>query len=426
MDSTTAVSTWRALVVPDIDEEELLHRYHGKYPSLAQLPTTTLTAPKEPWVSVDSRLGWIWPRLQCWFGSGVAVLSWRWDGSHGTSNPASGSKNVYRAIKYAKRTGIRYLFIDIVSIDQTLEKDQLVKQVAAFGALYRTTPVLCAYGDPENNTVTTMRRPWIQHEIMTMVSNPFGITFIGLTLAQDTLWQERRARRIRGYDMDNYYRGPDYDDHPDATHVFLRQLENTNLGLVPSIFYLLLGRIGMHDISDLIYIMPPFFSSVLSVAHSKMTREDYLMTVAFLSQSLGEKDIFAGFEGGDDNDKNMMKFSSIPFRRYKLRKPSNPDVVYEHVYLDKQKIGSVVLACGSYVKRSSLTLYDGAERHIFSALGMTEQDFQCCMEQKKEAPDSQRWITQTQISNIKIITMHGVQSRTLWRVYGGNPVYLMP
>ena len=150
------------------------------------------------------------------------------------------------------------------------------------------------------------------------------------------------------------------------------------------------------------------------------------MTVAFLSQSLAQNDLFAGFEGADDNDKNMMKFSSIPFKRYTLRKPSESHVFYEHVYLDKQKIGSVVLACGSFVKRSSLKLYDGAERHIFSSLGMTEQDFQCCMEQKKEAPDRQRWLTQTQISNIKIITMHGVQSRTLWRVYGGNPVYLMP
>src|SRR5437667_1372683 len=77
--------------------------------------------------------------------SHVAVLSWRWDIDlqvHGSRNVLQGSRNALSAIRQARQMGVRYLFVDIISIDQKLHGDALVEQVVAFAKLYRTVQVI--------------------------------------------------------------------------------------------------------------------------------------------------------------------------------------------------------------------------------------------------------------------------------------------
>ncbi|KAF2649466.1 hypothetical protein K491DRAFT_721658 [Lophiostoma macrostomum CBS 122681] len=74
--------------------------------------------------------------------SRIAGLSWRWDFDRNSLHDRS--LNVAAAIRYAKRIRIQYLFINIISLDQTLEADLLIPQVARFGTLYATIPVIAA------------------------------------------------------------------------------------------------------------------------------------------------------------------------------------------------------------------------------------------------------------------------------------------
>lgn len=59
--------------------------------------------------------------------SKIAVLSWRWDFDH-----KERSRNLASAVKYARSVDIRYLFADIISLDQSLDPPDLIRQVLAF------------------------------------------------------------------------------------------------------------------------------------------------------------------------------------------------------------------------------------------------------------------------------------------------------
>jgi hypothetical protein len=64
--------------------------------------------------------------------SKIAVLSWRWDFDH-----KERSRNLASAVKYARSVDIRYLFADIISLDQSLDPLDLIQQVLAFSVLYK-------------------------------------------------------------------------------------------------------------------------------------------------------------------------------------------------------------------------------------------------------------------------------------------------
>ncbi|CAN9263834.1 unnamed protein product [Alternaria alternata] len=119
---TQAVSEWLALDVKYIDEKKLLPDVIGKDGVQPHLPTQMV---KIPFDNPDQ----------------VAVVSWRWDGDLQTK----GSRNIVSVVRVAKQRDIRYLFIDIISIDQKLSPSDLIAQVAAFSALYTKTTVLAAY-----------------------------------------------------------------------------------------------------------------------------------------------------------------------------------------------------------------------------------------------------------------------------------------
>jgi hypothetical protein len=143
-----AAPKWPAVIVDEVDEENIL-RCTAQY-----LPIRIVLA---------SDL------------SQIAVLSWRWDGHH----EVWGSHNVVSAIRQAKKMGIKYLFIDAISIDQTLRGDKLLQQIVAFSALYKTIPVIAAYDKLGDEFRKTVRRPWILHEARAFKYNPTKIVYVG-------------------------------------------------------------------------------------------------------------------------------------------------------------------------------------------------------------------------------------------------------
>jgi hypothetical protein len=156
---TEAVSEWLALAVEEVDEKKLLPSVIGKDGIRPHLPTQMV---KMPFNDPDQ----------------VAVVSWRWDGDLQTR----GSRNIASVLHCAKQRGIRYLFIDVIAIDQDLPASDLIKHVAAFSILYTKTTVLAAY-DTNEIGLHAMRynvlRPWVLNEVQLFRQNPGRIVYVG-------------------------------------------------------------------------------------------------------------------------------------------------------------------------------------------------------------------------------------------------------
>ncbi|EPE36726.1 hypothetical protein GLAREA_08889 [Glarea lozoyensis ATCC 20868] len=186
--------------------------------------------------------------------SSVAVLSWRWDGDH----KGRGSRNILRAVIYAKQVGIRYLFIDVVSIDQSLEGDELIKQVMLFSTLYTTVPVLVAYQKEGTIFWETVRRPWILSEIFLIRSSPSMVTFVDHSTDYKDGW-------LAHIDIPLVF----HTRHATAYFQFLMEL--------------LCRQCDMTAISDLKFLMPDY-AKILAISFQKMSRDDYLLTAITLHQ----------------------------------------------------------------------------------------------------------------------------------------------
>ncbi|KAK4199503.1 hypothetical protein QBC40DRAFT_265859 [Triangularia verruculosa] len=182
-----------------------------------------------------------------------AVLSWRWDGDLKTW----GSKNIALALHQAKRMGVRYQLMDLVSVDQTLSGEALIQQVVAFSSLYQSIPVIAAYNTEEEAIQFTMFRPWIFHEAQTYRDNPFKVTYVGdLTDWKYSCWERDIKFQFR-----QAWRG----------------------SFVQTILGVLCHELGMTSISDFKFIIPQH-AQLLATAYAKMSREDYLLTAAILCQ----------------------------------------------------------------------------------------------------------------------------------------------
>ncbi|KAF2444566.1 hypothetical protein P171DRAFT_322213, partial [Karstenula rhodostoma CBS 690.94] len=202
--------------------------------------------------------------------SRVAIVSWRWDFSRPDALSSDLSLNVAHAIRYAKAHGIHFLFIDIISLDQTLSPNELIQEVARFGTLYETIPVIAAYDDMRLNFDYIMLRPWIFSEIKKMMRNPHRIVYVG-HLRQGTYihksvlhWWLGRVPRHRMADTS-----------------FSDQLRKAWFAdYVPPVLALLNGHNNMADIHDFKFIIPPL--AEIFTAAEKLPPNDYLLTVAFL------------------------------------------------------------------------------------------------------------------------------------------------
>jgi len=185
------------------------------------------------------------------------VLSWRWDiDSFSTEAGRTASRNVFLAIQEAKRTGIQYLFMDLVSINQQLQGQALIQEVIEFSRLYRELPVIAAYDKPGvTEWLHTMRRPWLFHEARLYRNNPTQVTYVGYLPKQGC-----------------------------SEWGFLHMAERVwESGLTKTILYVLVGTVGMGELSDLRFLAPQY-ADVIVAAHQQLSRNDYLLTAALLVQ----------------------------------------------------------------------------------------------------------------------------------------------
>jgi hypothetical protein len=273
--------------------------------------------------------------------SHVAVLSWRWD----TEQQAQPSRNLLSAIRQAKQMGVRYLFIDIISIDQQLRGDALIEHVVAFTVLFKTIPVIAAYDKIGENFLVTMRRPWILYEARSYRYHPTKIVYVGHNNqgAENSFGFRHTTRAVWGSSF---------------TH--------TILGV-------LCGEIGMKSIFDIKFIMPAY-AQVLTPAYQKMSRNDYLLT-AILCQ------VHAGSRAGSRVNSST-KITEVEFNRYSLSRIENPpgyssswDV--HDISLDGTKIARWEYKYNMYLgtEKCVLRTLPKAECAIFTALCLTDSDY---------------------------------------------------
>jgi len=236
---------WQALVVNEVDENIFLPgSKNGKFKT-KDLPVQTVKLP------VDDL-------------STIAVLSWRWDGEH----ELQGSRNAFCAVQQTKKLGIKYLFIDVISIDQRLSGDDLLRHVVAFSQLYKTIPVIAAYDIVRGDLEITVYRPWIISEAKSFRYNPTRIIYVGHQNAGHTDIMAPKKTSA------SYFEGALKD-------IWGRGFAESILGIHG-------GTFDITSISDLKFIIPSW-ARVFEVAYEqmsrgKMSRNDYLLTAAICCQ----------------------------------------------------------------------------------------------------------------------------------------------
>jgi hypothetical protein len=346
-----STSEFQAVVVDKVDENDLLRGTDTAGPSPGQpLPVAPVKLP------VDDL-------------SQIAILSWRWDGD----NQGRGSRNIASAIRQAKKLGIRYLFIDMISIDQNLSGDALLEQVVAFSTLYKTIPVIAAYDKIGEDFRNTTRRPWISSEMRLFRYNPTKVVYVGHN-DQGAEWDPGLSN---GYD-------PGLEIILGKPKPLLEELSNFEFGDVLertwrssftyTIFGVLCNQIGMAEISDLKFIMPEHARALTAAYEKKWPRNDYLLTAAILCQ----------LHSRDKGRNSWAEIASLKFDRYTRKyRGSDQDWTEQDIFLDGIQVATLLDYENDYsgTVRIELTALQNAERVIFAALGLTNSDY---LEQKEK------------------------------------------
>ncbi|KAH8629466.1 hypothetical protein IG631_16723 [Alternaria alternata] len=349
---TQAVSEWLALDVKDIDEKKLLPDVIGKDGVQPHLPTRMV---KIPFDNPDQ----------------VAVVSWRWDGDLQTK----GSRNIASVIRVAKQRGIRYLFIDIISINQKLPPSDLIAQVAAFSTLYTKIKILAAYDLEEkeaSDMMFTVFRPWISNEMRLLRQNPDRIVYAGHSRQGSRLMDSSLVDSSGLYDKDSY--------PTDSCPHFVALLNFVwTTSFAASIGGVLSGEIGMSDISDFKYIIPAY-SHIISVAYEQMVRNDYLLTIAIFCSNFRETGT-SFLSKASERLIPTLKYSRYSFRIVPDDSGVPDDLgtiwVYEIAldgtpvadWTDRRNEGNDYRVCKFHASQ-------GSERVIFEALGLADSDYE--------------------------------------------------
>lgn len=348
---TEAVSQWLALAVQEVDEKRLLPGVIGKDGMRPHLPTQMV---KIPFDDPDQ----------------VAVVSWRWDGDLQTR----GSRNIANVVYCAKRRGIRYLLIDIISIDQKLPATNLMEHIAAFSTLYTKITVLAAYdtiGPSVLGLRYTVARPWILHEIRLFRRNPVGIVYVGHNY-QGTSPQNFISQGIL----------PVLEQRTQRPYILSLLDIIWRTSFVDSIIGVLLEQIGMSFVSDFKYIIQPY-SHIFSVAYEQMERNDYLLTAAILCRIHGGMGLLVGGQDVERDIQNLRyyrySFDEVPNDRslswnfYEISLDGAPVALWYHKYNDYK----------DYHRYEFETLPD-SERIILAALGLSEWERRNYVEAEEE------------------------------------------
>lgn len=303
--------------------------------------------------------------------STAAVLSWRWD----TDEADHPSRNIVSAILVAKKMGFRYLFIDVISIDQHLTGKALLERVIEFSNLYRTIPVIAAYDRIGADFKITIRRPWISSELQAYRHNPTRIIYAS--------HNNQGAFRGRTW----FYGGPDESKHNFAFPIVAERVWSTNFAT--TIIMVLRGWITMAALSDLSYIMPAY-APALTAAYDKMSRNDYLLAAAMLAQT--EPTVITDIVNDDSEMKNIYypddeEFTSFRFINEGSSMKQNSCKIVIGDGEQEVVVGSWISRHNFYYNDSyycRLTVNDDTERAICcTALGMTESEFESYLERKK-------------------------------------------
>ena len=176
------------------------------------------------------------------------MVSWRWDGT----DRMVGSRNVFCAIYQARKLGIEYLFIDVISIDQRLSGDELIRNVIEFSKLYKSVQVIAAYDELGAGIHQTLQRPWIFSEIQ--------------------IYKHNQARVVSVNHL-----------HPFSVRTGTWLSLRWNDSFCSSVFGVLFGLHTMCSISDFKYMVPTQ-AHLFQAAYEKLSRDDYLFTVALCCQ----------------------------------------------------------------------------------------------------------------------------------------------
>ncbi|MGW1738772.1 hypothetical protein ACWCPQ_08160 [Nocardia sp. NPDC001965] len=185
-----------------------------------------------------------------------AALSWRWD-----LDGDGLSWNIGAAITFAIEIGLEHLFIDVVSVDQSLPDHELIAAVADFTALFGSLRVLAAYDEVERrgsrDFLRVMRRPWIALEISHMRRSRQPVHYVAHVSDQgaaESFGFRHMAERIWSTSFAN------------------------------SILYVLVGHNDMHRTDELRFIVPEYFDVLSNIVHL-LTRTDSLLLAALLAQT---------------------------------------------------------------------------------------------------------------------------------------------
>jgi hypothetical protein len=136
--------------------------------------------------------------------------------------------------------------------------------------------------------------------------------------------------------------------------------------------------IGMYDISDFRFIIPPL-ASVLSAAYAKMTRNDYLLTAAILCAAHHPVWQGQGWGAGEAHYIPYEKFEKYTFSNSaSYEETINRSTYDQDIFLNGTEIATW---CDKYhryhqTRKVSLRPSSDAERLVFTALGLSESDYQ--------------------------------------------------
>lgn len=180
----------------------------------------------------------------------VAVASWRWDFDGGRS------RNLASLLEFSISQGIEYLFVDVVSVDQSLRSSRLIEEVLRFAQLYDSLPVIAAYDpaptDRWPKDLTATYRPWIRWEMRRVARSSAPVM--------------RITRRPAGYERQSFTW---------ALEAALRE------SYARCVLRVAAGVVGMTDPSDFIRILAPI-STLVEELDSILPRNDFLLAIALI------------------------------------------------------------------------------------------------------------------------------------------------
>ncbi|KAK4165231.1 hypothetical protein QBC43DRAFT_316308 [Cladorrhinum sp. PSN259] len=245
-----------------------------------------------------------------------------------------------------KKMGIRYLLIDCLAINQELGGDELIGHVVSFSTLYEKLPVIAAYDMKGEEHVDTTCRPWITSEIRAWVKNPNRIIYASHMNSVPYL-----RLRVK----------------PAIRWVWHTTFSETALGI-------LFGQVGMTCLSDFKYLMPPY-AQLLSMAFARMCRDDYLLTIALLSEAHRSTNSIA--------TRVMMDIWECTFDQYNVREYTGGletrrgEEAFD-VYLGDTKVAYWICGFSLHTSREWTKLYTlpDTERSICKAIGLADAEWE--------------------------------------------------